>query len=348
MSTRITYEFTSRSLRDIVNDTNIQIPEHQRPEIWNQKLQTQLIDTIMSGRPMPNITFREEINQGTRTLWLEDGQQRYISIKKFIDNRLQWNNRWYRDFTTDEQIHILTYRIGMLLYSNATYEETIAIFDTFQNGKPLSPGQRFHARRETPLVRYARERLLSSHQHFYDRASAVWGPHTFNSDTKTKRVLMNAMAIVGGIVRGVESITTSYDILGPHLSEEFDVAAADQLLDQLLRVYESANARQPSATSHKKHYWPVGNVTGYILATFLEFPSIIPDLSNKWSHFLVAARRGERNIDELLEGVPASRSWNSTRWRIGYLNIFPELAPDEVQPHGEQASTGNESDSDSL
>jgi hypothetical protein len=296
---------------------------------------------------MPNITFREEINQGARTLWLEDGQQRYISIKKFIENRLEWNNRWFRDFTMDEQIHILTYRLGILLYSNATYDETIAIFDTFQNGVSLTPGQRFHARQDTPLVKYARERLLSSNQHFYNRASAVWGAHTFNKDTKTKQILMNAMAIVGGIVHGIESITTSYDILGPKLNEPFDTVAADQMLDALIRVYEDANTQQPSSAAHKKAYWKAGNVTGYILATFLRWPNNIPDLSERWSEFLVATRRDELDINILYMGMPESRNWNGSRWRVGYLNLFPDLAPQEVVDHEDTEHSNNTSDSES-
>jgi hypothetical protein len=329
---RLQYEFITRSTREILEDDSNDIPEHQRPEMWQPKRQEGLIETIMSGRPMPNLTFRFDIVDGNVKHWLEDGQQRYKSMKKFYENIIPWKGRYYRDLTDMEKVHFLSYKISILMYKNATLDETIRIFDDFQNGVALTPGQRFHARIATPLVRYARGRFLTRGEGFYDRMTAVFGPHDYTKDTKTKRVLMNAMALAGGVAHGIHFITTSYDILGPMLTKEFDEAAADARVNRLLSIFERADATIAINGTQKKRQWDAGNLSGYILATLLEFPDDVETWSDRWVEYIVDMREGTRSIGLLHHGMPASRSWNAARWRIGYMNLVNPPSDDEANP----------------
>ena len=330
----LTYSFETKYIREIVQDKSLDIPDHQRPEIWKSNRQEALIDTIMSGRPMPNLTYRSEIVNSQRKFWLEDGQQRYISIMKFYQNRLSWNGRFFRDFTEDERTHFNCYKICILIYSDASIDETIKIFDTFQNGVALSPGHRFWARKSTPLVKYTIDRLMTPGKFFYQRMMAMFGPHHTNNDTKTKRHLMNACSITGGVAHGVEFITTSYDILGPKLHIPFDEAAADALVNHLLDIYEAADRKHPLNKNQKKKYWNVGHTTGYMLASFLEHPDDLEALKEEWMEYLVGIRQESRSIKQLHHNEPSSRNWNSERWRIGYVNLFvnpPENISNEVE-----------------
>jgi hypothetical protein len=316
----ISYEVYCRSLDSVINDERIRIPEHQRPEIWSKSRQQKLIKTVMQGRPMPSLIIRETIDNGERSRWLEDGQQRYISMKNFYNNKFPYNNTLYKDFSESERVKFLTYKIPVLTYENATIEETIEMFDNFQNGVPLSPGQRFHARLDTPLVKYARERLLTPGMHFYTRATAVWGAHESRNDTKTKRNLMNAMAIVGGVAHGADHITTSYDVLGPILTQPFNIERADSLLDKVLKVYEETASYQPFTPDEKKSHWPVGQLTGYVLASLISNPT--DETVEKWVSYIMGVRGRENRYYELHANMPASRSWNAARWNLGYDNIF--------------------------
>ena len=317
---RLSYDMSTHLLREILADATIKIPEHQRPEMWKPPRQARLIETIMAGRPMPPLIFRDTINEGARVRWLEDGQQRYISMKKFHENRIALNGKFYRDFDENQRIIFQTYKLFVLRYENATQQETIDIFDTFQNGVPLSPGQRFHARLETPLVKYARERLLTPGMHFYERATRVWGAHRATDDTKTKKALMNAMAIAGGLAHGIEYITTSYDILGPELLKGFDENQADVVLGNLLAVYEAAEERHALTVPDKKKQWDVGKISGYVLYSFLQYPDMIAELSARWTNYLVDVRQGRDMLAILHHGCPKSRNWNSGRWSIGYTH----------------------------
>jgi hypothetical protein len=335
------YDFNTRNINDILTDESIQIPEHQRPEMWKEKRQSGLINTIMSGLPMPNITLREEIVDNKRIRWLEDGQQRFISIKKFYENKLQWNTtHYYKDLTEEQKRKFQIYKICILTYDNASQDETIHIFDSFQNGVALTPGQRFHARLETPLVKYARDRLLTPEKHFHQRAVSVWGPHRFSDDTKTKKILVNAMAIAGGVAHGVEHITTSYDILGPKLIETFDVTFADSILDKLLSVFEGADAIHAITIADKKKQWDAGKITGYILYSLLQFPDSHEDIIDGWIGYLVSLRNGTSSLSILHTNMPPSRNWNSNRWRIGYENVFEGL-PDVIETNEARYDTSD-------
>jgi len=318
---RLSFKFSGRSIKNIIEDECIKIPEHQRPEMWDKKRQSRLIETVMGGRPIPNLTLNFTIMDGKRIYWLEDGQQRYISLLKFRDNKISWNDKFFKDLTEDQRIQFLTYELPIITYENATRKEIIEIFDSLQSGMPLSPGHRFHARLDSPLVKYAIDRLLSPDKGFYARATAVWGEHSQKKDTKTKKSLMNAMAIVGGVVHGVEYITTSYDILGEMLDIPFDEVKADSRLDALLKVYEAADAQHPITLTDRKKQWNVGKLTGYILATLLT-NGMPNDIATKWTEYIVNIRNGNDRLCILHANVPASRNWNSSRWRIGYENVF--------------------------
>lgn len=331
---RLQYEFITRCVGEILQDESNDIPEHQRPEMWQPKRQEALIDTIMSGRPMPNLTFRFEIVDGKIIHWLEDGQQRYKSMQKFYEGRLSWNGRFYRDLTDMEKVSFLSYKLCVMIYKNATLEDTIRIFDDFQNGVALTPGQRFHARIGTPLVRYARQRFLTRGEGFYDRMSAVFGSHDYTKDTKTKKLLMNAMALAGGVAHGINFITTSYDILGPMLTREFDEVAADALVDKLLNIFERADAECAITVAQKKKQWPVGYLSGYILATLLEFPDDVDTWSDRWVEYIGDMRQDIRSIALLHYGMPASRNWNAERWRVGYTNLINPPSEDEEGGNG--------------
>jgi uncharacterized UPF0146 family protein len=334
---RLSYDFSSRTIKNLLEDDSIDIPDHQRPEMWSRDRQQRLIKTIMDGLPIPNLILNDTITNGKRVRWLEDGQQRYISMKKFMDNKLDYENVHYKDLDENHRFKFLTYKIAILTYENATRAEIIQIFDNVNNGVPLSPGHRFHARLDSPLVKFARERILTPEKHFYARASAIWGAHPFNKDTKTKRSLMNAMALAGGAAHGVECITTSYDVLGPLLHNPFDAEKADGFLDKLISVYEAADAVYAITPADKKKQWEAGRISGYILASLIH--DYTPDLVQMWSTYLVNVRKGDDSLAVLHAKKPASRNWNSNRWRIGYENVFvtrpTELEEDDVSSEDE-------------
>jgi hypothetical protein len=46
------------------------------------------------------------------------------------------------------------------------------------------------------------------------------------------------------------------------------------------------------------------------------------EMSAAWKDYIVKVRNGEDTFDVLYANAPASRNWNSERWRIGFDNVF--------------------------
>jgi hypothetical protein len=322
--------FHTISVRDLLADESVQIPVHQRPEIWDVKRKSALVRTVLNGLPMGLIIVFETVENGKRTRWLEDGQQRYWSMFRYRNDAFRADakgiEKFYSELTAEEQACFNWYQIPVLSYENVTPEERLYIFQYLQNGIPLTSGQRYHAIMEmSPLVRLAQE-LMFGNTIWNARFAKAFG---FGSkplkDNKSKTQLQNAMAIVGGLALGPGFITTSYEILGPELIKEVP-GQTMATLDSLLKIYEKVQDESAWSNAEiKKYQWPVGKITGYILWSLLECVCLegdIEQLSGAWIAYLLRIRSDRKKLNILHKDMPSSRNWSSERWRIGFDNVF--------------------------
>ena len=321
----VSTRFHTLSVRDLLSDAAILIPAHQRPEIWKEEKKAGLVHTVLAGLPLGMLIFHESMENGQRTRWLEDGQQRYWSIFRYRQDAFKatlptGEKKLYSELNPDEQARFNWYQIPVLTYENATQEERLYIFQYLQNGVPLTSGQRFHAMSAiSPLVRYAQQ--LSTDE----QVIRVFGLGSTLRENQSKTQLQNAMAITGGLCIGAGFITTSYDILGPELLKGVPADASDTL-DTLLSIYEAVQEASPwSNRELKKYQWPVGKITGYILWSIIECKENAGNMDaliQAWIMYLGHVRSDRRTLNVLHKGKPASRNWTSERWRTGFENIF--------------------------
>ena len=112
-------------------------PEFQRRSVWQTPAKSYLIDTILRGRPMPNIYLRTKTNLATRRNYREvvDGQQRLRTINEFASDKIvlgknagEFAGFRYCDLDADSQQTFLTYHVGVVQLFNATDAE---VFDVF-------------------------------------------------------------------------------------------------------------------------------------------------------------------------------------------------------------------------
>ena len=119
------------------DDTLILNTEFQRRDVWPLPAKIYLIDTILRGRPMPNIYVRTKTNLETRRNYREvvDGQQRLRAIRGFADgefalgkNAGEFSGMRYDGLDADDKTAFLTYSAGVVQLFNATDAEVLDVF----------------------------------------------------------------------------------------------------------------------------------------------------------------------------------------------------------------------------
>ena len=356
---RPSFQVYQEQLNDLLNrmdpeSLEIFIANHQRGFCWTLIRQQELVDTVLSGLPIPVIILFQRPN---RTLSLEDGQQRLKTLRRFRDNEFPLaDGRHYRDLSVEDRTHFDLYPVPVLTYRNATNQQIIDIFNRFQNGSPLSVGERLHSLTEmSPLVILARRLLLTMGEGLHDRATATWGQRA--GEDKKRRNLLSACAMVAGAAFGSAALSRKWgdferrDEQGVmSLARDIDEALVTLKIERLLRIYERANAEfRMNGKAAKNKLWDAGTFSGYIIHSLNSLPQERWDeLEARWADFIVAGRRDASVLNVLTDTVAAARSWTAERWQTGCRAVFPDLFPTEEAAGEPEVIDDEDEDSDST
>lgn len=318
------------TLVTMYNNKRIIVPLHQRNYVWPPKVAGVFIDSLLRGLPCPSLLIYEEQLQ---SLSLEDGSQRLRTIDKYMKDEFGSSRDpgvepevKFSELSSDDKARLLHTRLPVIVYSNATNQERIEIFDRFQNGSPLKVGERLHSLSYTTLVDFTIKTLLTPGQGYYDRATAIWGPRLVGDSAKDTRFesLINATAIIAGCAHGPDCISKKYNDLRPVLLTPIDERETKRTLEMLFSIYEDTNLHMTMGGKRiLNKQWPVGNFTGYIIASLKTYPEEWSRLRIGWVNFLVKYRNNSKVLKTILQhNMSSARSWSSARWELGYNNVF--------------------------
>lgn len=110
--------------------------ELQREIIYNTEKQQLVIDSILNGVPLPAFYLWENTDKKLEVL---DGKQRIESIKKFIENDLQYNDKIWKQTDADVQAKFNSTDLSVIICSG-NEELKRKIFNRINTlGVPLSP-----------------------------------------------------------------------------------------------------------------------------------------------------------------------------------------------------------------
>lgn len=207
---------SSEEKHTTMSEAQLQIPEHQRFYVWSESKQVSLIDSIMVDNPVPLMVFTEEIINGKIITFVQDGQQRLITIQKFMLGEFQWNNKNYENFDEDERYNFLGYKITCEIIKNPTLEQISDIFERLNSGKPLTDNDKFWNRRASSLVSFALDELITHSElkiYFKKYVGKV-------AEGKTRSQLSDIIGAVTSIVKkSCECIRNSFDRIGVFMCE---------------------------------------------------------------------------------------------------------------------------------
>lgn len=110
-------------------------PDFQRRNVWSKHAKSYLIDTVITGKPMPKILMTQNLRD-SRNKIIIDGQQRLRSIIEYCSDQFaiyeshnkQYGGMLFSNLPRENQSDILNYSIGVDLLYDLSYEETLDIF----------------------------------------------------------------------------------------------------------------------------------------------------------------------------------------------------------------------------
>ena len=131
-------------------------PEYQRNAIWPAAAKSYLIDTLITGRPVPLIFLSRMISAqtGASGFAVVDGQQRLSAIFDFLENRFRLTGpdvsahygARFRDLGTSEQEAILAYGVVVEELHGYSGAEVVEVFVRLNKyGVRLAPQELRHA-----------------------------------------------------------------------------------------------------------------------------------------------------------------------------------------------------------
>lgn len=308
----------------------LQIPDHQREFVWPLSAQERLVRAILRGLPIPDILLRRH---GMVTT-IEDGRQRLTTMMRYIDNAFRVDGLYFREQSVESQMTIRLYIVGTTTYSDATDEEAVEIFNSHQNGVPLSVGEKLWALQAiSPVVRFALRELLTPGSGFYDRTVPFWGER--DPRGQRDKNLLTAVALTAGLAFGNEYLSRKWKDLYDVSSRAFDEALVRARLQTIVEIYEHVHATCPVTTkSQKNKYWDLANFTAYMAHSLTLTPEKEPvyaipsaeEAMDVWYTFLVEQRAHPEILGQRLrttaDGAAQGGHWTWDRWHKGWRRMF--------------------------
>lgn len=138
------FEWTIGDLVNLIESKKINLrPPYQRNFIWSSRDQKLLIDSIRKGYPLPNFFILKNEND---TFEMVDGQQRAITIYKFVNNEFPDSlKQYYKDYKENT---FMGYKLNVVLLEDfngdtETKEEFFYLVN--KRGIALNPSEVNHA-----------------------------------------------------------------------------------------------------------------------------------------------------------------------------------------------------------
>lgn len=137
-------EWTIKQLITLIDSNSINLrPSYQRNFIWSTKDQKLLIESLHKGYPLPNFFI---LKNKSGCYEMVDGQQRAITIHKFVNNEfMDLHKKYYRDYNLN---FLMDYRLNVVLLED--FDERLESKEEFfylvnKRGVQLNPSEVNHA-----------------------------------------------------------------------------------------------------------------------------------------------------------------------------------------------------------
>lgn len=232
------------------SDKEYRIPEHQRFYKWSEPMQVRLIESVMCDLPLDALMFSKHKDGEQDYFMIQNGQQRMTTLHNFRYNKcgpsVKFEGKTYEELSTKEKQRFDTYQVPCQFIakksgkvSDEAYNVTLTcIFERLNSGKPLTDNEKYHARRNTPVVNFATKELIEDPELSAGFATFVGPIGTGKTFKQMGDMVGAALAIANG--KGLY-ITTSFMNNCSKLDDEFTEEQKQRVKDVLKHWFRLLN-----------------------------------------------------------------------------------------------------------
>lgn len=198
-------------------------PLWQRDAVWSKKKKPALIESLINGIPIPEIT-----------LWLRedgvyvvvDGQQRLRAILEYMAGDYKANGDFYEDLTIEESDQLEETSVTVLLLGPENLEASVISYYKLRNSTStaLTTGELIKADSDTPIV-------VQTLKTFEDRKILLETVFGARKPAKRSSDLTNTVPYLASLIHGTNCLTKSYgaikELLATVTQEQVNAVTAD-------------------------------------------------------------------------------------------------------------------------
>lgn len=226
-------------------------PDFQRRGVWTKQAKSYLMDTVISGKPMPKILMTQKMSSSRSTRVIIDGQQRLRAIIEFCSDEYPISRAHNSDFggvyfsslPQEVKSDIYKYEIGVDVLFDMSYEETLDIFARLNTySVRLNKQELFNAKYLGPF-KQAAYRIGYRYVKYWIEAGVL-------SKTKVTRMGEAELAsdILAATLEGIQSNKVIERTYEKYEDEEVEidknVDQAVKTLDLILEIYSPEDLKQ--------------------------------------------------------------------------------------------------------
>lgn len=181
-------------------DTN---PSYQRDIVWSEAKQKSLVDTLLTGFPMPSINFVENNDPALPQYECMDGKNRLKAIEKYMNDELRVQDGLFSELSGDAQDDFRAINVQVCVFKNLSYDQRREYFRRIQEGVSLNQTEIVWSYEDRPLIvelRKVRDQML-------DSIDVLWETNRYSDMTLLCNIA--AMAMGKNIARDSAGHSTS-------------------------------------------------------------------------------------------------------------------------------------------